>query len=71
MKIYVVILAGKLSPRRQGEMAKIVVRALMCGILVSILNACVAGKFSTKNPYLRYLSSALYNNNILKLTILN
>ena len=32
-----------MAPKRQGEMAKIVVRALFAGIFVSILNACVAG----------------------------
>ncbi|XP_039269230.2 sodium/nucleoside cotransporter 2-like [Styela clava] len=34
---------GSLCPNRQSEMSKIIIRALMGGIFVSILNACVAG----------------------------
>uniref|UniRef100_H2ZLV9 Sodium/nucleoside cotransporter n=1 Tax=Ciona savignyi TaxID=51511 RepID=H2ZLV9_CIOSA len=34
---------GSLAPQRRGEMAKIVIRALVAGIFVSLLNACVAG----------------------------
>ena len=33
-----------MAPSRQGELAKIVLRALVAGVFVSILNACVAGK---------------------------
>nr|XP_039263313.1 sodium/nucleoside cotransporter 1-like [Styela clava] len=36
---------GGMCPERQGEMAKIVIRALICGIFVSFLNACTAGFF--------------------------
>ena len=36
-------ITGAMAPKRQGEMAEIVTRALVCGIFVSILNACVAG----------------------------
>uniref|UniRef100_H2ZLR9 Sodium/nucleoside cotransporter n=1 Tax=Ciona savignyi TaxID=51511 RepID=H2ZLR9_CIOSA len=39
---------GSLAPQRQGEMAKIVIRALIAGVFVSILNACVAGKLACK-----------------------
>lgn len=41
---------GGLAPRRQSEMAKIVVRALICGIFVSILNACIAGFLYEPQP---------------------
>jgi len=34
---------GSLAPKRQGEMANIVVRALIGGIFVSVLNACISG----------------------------
>nr|XP_039269229.1 sodium/nucleoside cotransporter 1-like [Styela clava] len=34
---------GSMCPERQSEMAKIVIKALIAGIFVSILNACVAG----------------------------
>lgn len=34
---------GAMCPERQSEMAKIIIRALVAGIFVSILNACVAG----------------------------
>uniref|UniRef100_F6TJL2 Sodium/nucleoside cotransporter n=1 Tax=Ciona intestinalis TaxID=7719 RepID=F6TJL2_CIOIN len=34
---------GIMAPHRRGEMAKIVIRALIAGIFVSLLNACVAG----------------------------
>ena len=32
---------GAMAPKRQSEMATIVVRAMICGVFVSILNACV------------------------------
>jgi len=35
---------GSMAPNRQSEMAKIVLRALVAGIFVSILNACLAGE---------------------------
>ena len=35
---------GSIAPKRQSEMANIVLRALVGGIFVSILNACLAGK---------------------------
>ncbi|XP_078492520.1 sodium/nucleoside cotransporter 1-like isoform X2 [Ciona intestinalis] len=41
---------GSMAPQRQGEMAKIVIRALTAGVFVSILNACVAGFFYTPRP---------------------
>ncbi|XP_076824620.1 solute carrier family 28 member 3-like isoform X1 [Clavelina lepadiformis] len=41
---------GSLAPHRQGEMAKIVLRALIAGIFVSILNACIAGFLYIPRP---------------------
>jgi len=41
---------GAMAPKRQGEMAEIVTRALVCGIFVSILNACVAGFLYVPRP---------------------
>jgi len=38
------------APKRQGEMSEIVSRALICGIFVSILNACVAGFLYVPRP---------------------
>jgi len=38
-------IAGSMAPQRQSEMANIVLRALISGIFVSILNASVAGQF--------------------------
>ena len=46
-----------MAPKRQSEMAKIVIRALIAGIFVSILNACIAGKLSEpKRRYRAFLS---------------
>jgi len=41
---------GAMAPKRQGEMASIIFRAMMCGIFVSILNACVAGFLYVPRP---------------------
>lgn len=41
---------GALCPERQKEMAKIIVRAWIAGIFVSVLNACTAGFFYLPNP---------------------
>jgi len=41
---------GSLAPKRQGEMANIVVRALIGGIFVSILNACISGFLYEPKP---------------------
>nr|CAB3266200.1 sodium/nucleoside cotransporter 1-like [Phallusia mammillata] len=43
---------GSMAPKRQSEMAKIVLRALIAGIFVSILNACVAGFLYVPRPIL-------------------
>jgi len=41
---------GAMAPKRQSEMATIVVRAMICGVFVSILNACVAGFLYVPRP---------------------
>lgn len=41
---------GSMCPERQKEMATIVIRALIAGIFVSILNASIAGFFYVPNP---------------------
>jgi len=37
-------IVGSMAPQRQSDMTKIVIRALVAGVFVSILNACVAGQ---------------------------